>query len=206
MNIPNYAFNEGTLAYCREIAEFDKTITERERIALYSDPLAHHYIGRVAVIKKAYPEKNVDECRAFYEDERNWVGPKTGLSEYICNPRNEEFAKQFFKEFDKEDFVYDKIPESHLFEFLERERGFRWVLFGGVWNGVCPYVDEGEPKKAYIVKLSYRGTTTLRICDVNNKSARAQFKTLLTKGEFGDAVLKDERDYDVDSAVMELEQ
>jgi hypothetical protein len=205
VNIPDYAFNEGTLAYYREIAEFDKTITGRERIALYNDPLAHHYIGRVAVIKKAYPEKSVDECRAFYDDERNWVGPKTGLSEYICNPRNEEFAKHFFKEFDKEDFVYDKIPEPRLFEFLERERGFRWVRFGNVWNGVYSYVNEGQPKKAYIVELPYQGTMTLHICDVDYKSAYAQLRELVAKGEFDDAILKDERNYDISSGVMRIE-
>ena len=206
MNIPDYAFNEGTLAYCREIAEFDKTITERERVALYNDPLAHHYIGRVAVVKKAFPEKSVGECRVFCEDKRNWIGPKTDLAGYICDPKNKEFAKLFFEEFAMEDFTADRIQERDLFEFLSAERGFRWVKFGGVWNGVCPCADEGVAKKAYRVTLPFNGMTTIRVCAVNGASAYAQTRALAAKGDFGDAVLEEERNFDFNSVVMEFEQ
>jgi hypothetical protein len=206
VNIPDYAFNEGTLAYYRDVAKFDETISERERRALLADPLAHHYIGMVAVIKRAFPEKNVEECRAFYEDDRNWIGTKCVLGNYIFAPKNEEFAKRFFEEFNKKDLAADKIPERKLFEFLERERGFRWVWFGNVWNGVCPYVDEGEPKKAYRVTLSYEGTTELRVCAVDAKSAYEQAKTLSAKGELGDAIINDERTFKLKSMSMGLEQ
>lgn len=206
MYIPDYAFNDGTRAFYRDVAEFDKTICERERRELLADQLAHHYIGRVAVVKKAFPEKSVGECRVFCEDKRNWIGTKTDLAGYICDPKNKEFAEFFFEEFSIEDFTADKIPERALFEFLSAERGFRWVKFGGVWNGVCPCADEGVAKKAYRVTLPFNGMATIRVCAVDGASAYAQTRALASKGDFGDAVLGEERSFDFDSAVMEIER
>lgn len=206
MNIPEYAFNEGTLAYYREIAEFDKMIIGSERSALNNDPLAHHYIGRVAVIKKAYPEKSVDECRAFLEDKLSWIGPKHDLINYICDKRNKEFAEKFFEKFNVVDFTYERIPNRELFEFLTRERGFRWVQFAGVWHGVCLCVDEGAPKKAFRVTLPFEGATTFRVYAVDSASAWAQARAIATKESSGDAILKEERDYNYTLGVVELEQ
>lgn len=205
MNIPDYAFNEGTLAYYRDLAEFDKTICGRERYALLADPLAHHYIGRVAVVKKAFPEKSVAQCLAACKDKSNWIGTINDVANYVCDKKNKVLAKKFFEEVDFREFTLGKIPEPTITEFLTRH-GFRWVWFGKVLNGVFIPSGKDEPKNVYRVTIPYNGTTTFCVCANDSCSAYAKAKALANDGNFGDSVLSDERCFDFEGTVMEIKQ